>query len=174
MKNRAIISTVFEPHDVYAALETERERRGITWQQVMREINAPFAHTTSRPISRSTVVGMRTKPVAEGDGTLQMLRWLRRSPESFVRGGVAGIQLPVLQPHQILRFDTRKLHTALDERRRERGLTWEGVARDMGGPISASSLMHLSKGGRTGFPHVMWMVRWLDQPTTAFMRATRI
>jgi hypothetical protein len=165
---------VFELHDIYAALDAERERRAITWLQVMREINAPFAQTTSRPISRSTVVEMRTKPVAEGDGALQMLRWLRRSPESFVPGDVSGVQLPVLQPHQILRFDTRRLHAAIDERRRQRGLTWEQVARDMGGPIAASSLMHLSKGGRTGFPHVMWMVRWLGQPSTAFMRATRI
>jgi len=117
---------------------------------------------------------MRTKAVAEGDGTLQMLRWLRRSPESFVRGERSGVQLPVLQPHQILRFDTRRLHAALDERRRQRGLTWEEVAQKIGGPISASSLMHLSKGGRTGFPHVMWMVKWLGQPTTTFMRATRI
>src|SRR5215813_7277276 len=166
-----IIRNVFQLRDVYAALDAERERRGISWQQVMREINAPFEHTTSRPISRSTVVGMRTKPVAEGDGTLQMLRWLRRSPESFVRGEGSGVLLPVLQPHQILRFDTRKLHAALDERRREQGLTWGDVAREMGSPISPSSLMHLSKGGRTGFPHVMWMVRWLGQPTTAFMRA---
>jgi len=44
----------------------------------------------------------------------------------------------------------------------------------MGGPIAAASLMHLAKGGRTGFPHVMWIVRWLGQPTTAFMRATRM
>jgi hypothetical protein len=164
---------VFELHHVYAALDAERERRGITWPQVLREINAPFEHTSSRPISRSTVVGMRIKPVAEGDGTLQMLRWLQRSPESLVRGEVSDVQLPVLQPHQILRFDTRRLHAALDERRRERGLTWQEVARDMGGPIAPSSLMHLSKGGRTGFPHVMWMVRWLGRATTAFMRATR-
>jgi hypothetical protein len=114
---------VFELRDLYLAIDAERERRAITWPQVMREINSPFEHTTSRPISRSTVVGMRTRTVAEGDGTLQMLRWLQRSPESFVRGDVSGIQLPALQPHQVLRFDTRKLHAALDERRRERGLT---------------------------------------------------
>ena len=46
-----------------------------------------------------------------------------------------------------------------------------GVARQVGG-FSPGMLTNPAKGGRTGFPGVMRMVRWLDQPAAAFIRAS--
>src|SRR3954469_142534 len=111
---------------LYAALDAERQARGMSWQQVVREINALFALMPARPISPSTVTGMRSRAAIDGDGVLQMLHWLKRSPESFVPGDqqAAGetATLPDLGPHQILRFDTRKLYAALDAQRIARGM----------------------------------------------------
>lgn len=66
----------FDLAGVYAALDEQRQARGLTWQQTMKEINGSFGRTPNRPTSTSTVTSMRTKAVAEGDGVLQMLRWL--------------------------------------------------------------------------------------------------
>jgi hypothetical protein len=58
---------------------------------------------------------------------LQVLRWLRRTPESFLAGRnqapAAGEELPEAGPSQILRFDTAAMHAALDAKRREQGMT---------------------------------------------------
>ena len=81
-------------------------------------------------------------------------------------------KLPDLPSGQVLRFDTRKLHAALAARRMGRGLTWQQVANEIGG-MSATSLTHLKKGGRTGFPFVTRMARWLGQPVAHFTRASK-
>jgi len=74
--------------------------------------------------------------------------------------------------HQVLRFDTRRLHGALEAARAAGGLTWAQLATAIGGRISSSSLAHLSEGGRTGFPQVMHMTRWLNASVAQFVRIT--
>jgi hypothetical protein len=159
----------FDVVALYDALDEKRVARGLSWPQLAREIGGPFR------ISPSTLRDMRSRRVVEGDGVLQMLRWLNRTPESFVPGAkgesAAGAGLPVLPARQVLRFDTRKLHAAIDAQRAERGQTWAQVASEIGG-IRASSLMRLSNGGRTAFPDVMRMVRWLGRPAALFTRAS--
>ena len=137
-------------------------------------MSKPFTHNGSRPLAVSTVVGLRTKPRGEGDGILQMLRWLGQTPESFVPGAAtdAGAPLPAVRPEQVLRLHTRRLHAALNIKRTARGLTWARVAEEIGPGVSAGSLMNLSKGGRMGFPHVIRMTRWLDVPLALFVRIT--
>jgi hypothetical protein len=70
-------------------LDAERQKRQLTWSGMVRHISGPFAGRGSRPLALSTVTSLRTKRVAEGDGVLQMLRWLDRAPESFVPGADA-------------------------------------------------------------------------------------
>jgi hypothetical protein len=158
---------------LYASLDAQRQARGLNWAQAVRDINQPYESTTSRPIARSTIVSLRTKRVAEGDGVLAMLRWLDRSPESFVAGrdpAAPDVKLPLIQPDKmILRLDTRKMHAALNAERIRRGLTWEQVAAEVG-RYTAASLTYLSKGGRTGFPDVMSITSWLDRPLAHFVR----
>ncbi len=117
---------------------------------------------------------MRTKAAAEGDGVLAMLRWLNRTPESFVPGHKDSeeidARLPEIPPGKILRFDTRKIHAALDARRIERKLTWAQVAKEAG--TGTSTLTYLSKGTRVAFPGVMRIFRWLGSPAAHFTRAS--
>jgi hypothetical protein len=160
---------------LYGALDAQRQARGLSWRQAVLEMSEPFVRGRSRPLSPSTVVSTRTKAVAEGDGVLQMLRWLNRTPESFIPGHPQAadeeVALPAVGPHQVLRFDTRKLHAALDAQRQVRGMTWRQVADDIVG-VAESSLTHLAKGGRTGFPHVARLAGWLGRPVADFTRIT--
>jgi uncharacterized protein YfiM (DUF2279 family) len=158
---------------LYAALDAQREARGLSWAQAVREINTPFEGSTSRPIAASTITSTRTKLRAEGDGVLQMIRWLNRTPESFIPEFVPteapAFRLPPAGTHQVIRLDTRRLYGALNARRTARGMTWEQVSRDIRG-TTVSTLTHLARGGRTGFPHVVRMTRWLEQPLASFTR----
>jgi len=167
-------STDFDLKALYIALDMQRQSGGLTWQQAMREINRGWDHSPAiRPIARSTVASLRSKTIAEGDGILQMLRWLQRTPESFVPGCAASDsqRLPEVPAHRLLRFDTGRLYAALDAQRTIGGLTWQKVADDLAG-MSVTSLRHLKKGGRTAFPLVTRMASWLNQPVAHFTRVS--
>jgi hypothetical protein len=158
---------------LFEALDAERQARGLSWAQVMRQMKRSD-RGSGRGMSPSTVTGIGTRTSAEGDGVLQMLRWLGRSPETFIPGyegsGRPAALLPDVPPDKILRFDTRKIYAALDAQRVERNLTWDKVAKEA--RVGVSSLTRLSKGGRTGFPGVMRIIGWLNRPVAEFTRAS--
>jgi hypothetical protein len=158
---------------LYAALDAHRLSRGLSWVQAVREMSAPFTQGGSRPLAISTVTGLRTKRVAEGDGVLQMLRWLDRTPESFASAAdsISDSALPSATPNQAIRMDTRALHQALGDARAARSLTWTAVAAEIHG-VTIHTLRGYAKGGRTGFPHVLRVTRWLGRPLAQFTRLT--
>jgi hypothetical protein len=85
-------------------------------------------------------------------------------------GDAEGARLPRVPPQRILRFDTRKLYEVVNELRRERQLSWAETAAEIG--VSAPVVTNLSRGGRTGFPQVMRLVRWLRVPAADFVRVS--
>jgi hypothetical protein len=161
----------FDLSALYNAIDARRQERQMTWSAVAQEINR--YKTTLRPISLSTIKGLQHKAVGEGDGILQMLLWLGRSPESFGRNEITADREPFLLPNvtheQILRWDTRLLFRAVNDQRQKKQLTWSQVSAEIGG-WTPSMLTNLAKGGRTGFPRVMRVVRWLGQPAATFTR----
>jgi len=160
----------FDVDALYEALDLQRRARSMSWEQAAQAISGLFRDAPSRPVSPSTLTGMRGRGVLDGDGVLQMLRWLGRAPESFVPGHAGAAPLPDVPPNRILRFDTKLIHAALNARRTERGMTWKEVAGEIRGS-SAASLARLAKGGRTGFPHVVRVAAWLGRPVASLTRA---
>jgi len=164
----------FDLQQLYHALDQRRRERGLTWTDVANEVNR--RRTFRRPIAASTMTGLKAKDRAEGDGVLQMLIWLDRSPESFVAriadADSPRFRLPRLVSGQILRWDTQALFESLDARRRARGLTWADVAAELPG-FTASMLTNLAAGPRIGFPRVMRLVSWLNKPAVTFTRIDR-
>jgi transcriptional regulator with XRE-family HTH domain len=65
----------FDSKALYAALESQRLARGMSWQQVAAEIG----------VSAATIARTRTGGRMEVDGMLAMVSWLRRPVEQFVR-----------------------------------------------------------------------------------------
>lgn len=167
----------FQLAALYHALEERRVAEGLSWEALARAINdRAVVGGSARPhaIAASTVKGLRDKRVAEGDGVLQMLRWLGRTPESFVPGhplaGASEAALPDFGPDRVLRWDVRALHRAVEQRRAERGLTWPQAAREVG--VGPATLAGLAKAQRVGFPDVMRILRWLGRPAAEFTRAS--
>lgn len=160
----------FSLRALYAALDAERRARGLSWAAATREMNGRAERVSAgrHQMSASTVKGVGKRTVAEGDGVLAMLRWLKRTPESFVQGHADGARLPEVPAGKVLRFDTKRMHAALEAQRVARGMIWEEVAKEVG--LGVSSLKYLANGGRTAFPQVMRIVRWLGRPATEFTR----
>lgn len=157
---------------LYAALDQQRRVRGLSWAAVTREINR--FKTGGHSLATSTITGLHNRTVAEGDGILQMLLWLRRTPESFVPGfiGADSERFRLRDPGsgRVLRWDTRALHSAVNAEREVRGMTWREIASQIGG-FTPAMLTNLAKGGRIGFPGVMRIVGWLGRPAASFTHA---
>jgi hypothetical protein len=164
----------FDMRALQAALDDNRQARGLTWAELAAEINEPFKHTLSIPVSVGTIRTMTTKRSVTSAVVLQVLRWLRRTPESFLAGRdqapAPNEALPEAGPFQILRFDTPALHAALDAKRRKQGITWNEVANEIHG-FTPAMLTNLAQGPLIGFPRVMALTQWLHRPASDFVRA---
>ena len=163
----------FDIDALYDALDAERLARNLSWTELTMEINEPFQGTPSIPISVSTIRNMRDKRSVTSAVVLQVLRWLGRTPESFLEGRdtvpAAEEALPSAGPSRILRFDTRAMYAALDAERAQRGMTWKQVAKELPG-FTENMLRNLATGPLIGFPRVMMIPQWLGRPAASFVR----
>jgi hypothetical protein len=69
------VSVRFDAKGLYAALDRQREVRGLTWTQVGAAIG----------VSPATITRTRAGGRLEVDGMLAMVRWLGVPVETFVR-----------------------------------------------------------------------------------------
>lgn len=164
----------FDMRAFHAELDAQRRARGLSWTQLAAEINRPFESTPSIPINPATLRDMLKKRSVTSAVVLQVLRWLRRSPESFLsdpaRRASPDEQLPETRLDRVLRLDTRAIYDALQQERLRRGLTWQQVADELPG-FTPSMLTNLANGPLIGFPRVMTITQWLGQPAAVFVRA---
>jgi len=165
----------FDIAALHTALDARRDERGLSWKAVAHEINRTDSRDDVHPISSSTISGLKTKRWGvEGDGVLQMLLWLDRTPESFVPGHPgathADARLKRVNAGKILRFDVPLIYATLDAQRLAQNLTWNEVAAEIGGLYTAATLKNMRKQQRTSFPHIMRLSRWLHCPAAALTR----
>jgi hypothetical protein len=163
----------FDLGALYVALDAQRLAHGLSWQGAAREINRSFEQvTTARPLSASTMTGIRQRASAEGNCVLLMLEWLGRTPESFMPNHPAPTTtetvLPSTATDRILRWDPPKLHAALDAARQARDMTWRQVAAEIGG-VTPAMLTGLAGARHLSFPRVMRLVTWLGLPAASFI-----
>jgi hypothetical protein len=147
----------------HAALDVARQTRGLNWAELAAETNRPFEGTASIPIHPETLRDMLAKRSVTSAVVLQALAWLGRRPESFLTGPptVPRTPLPESGPGQVLRFDTRALHSALNAQCQTRRLTWTQVAAKLPGltttmrrrPPPAWCRPHNAQHGRAGSHH---------------------
>jgi len=170
-----IPDTDFDVAALHSAIDSRRIERNMSWKAVAQEVSRTGERLGLHPISPSTISGLKNKRWGvEGDGVLQMLIWLDRTPESFVAGHPGAhhpaARLPHVSKTQILRFDVPLIFSKLEAVRSARGLSWAQVAQEIGGRATAEGLRNLKNAQRTAFPQVMRMVRWLRCPAAALTR----
>jgi hypothetical protein len=165
----------FDIAALHSAIDDRRRERQISWATVAREVSRSGDRRDVHPVSPSTISGLKNKRWGvEGDGVLQMLLWLDRSPESFVAGHPGAdhpdAQLPRVDGERILRFDVPLIYAKLETVRSSRGLTWTQVAGEVGGSFGPERLRVTRRQQRTTFPQVMRLARWLRCPAAALTR----
>lgn len=156
------------------ALDARRLRAGLTWYELADELWDQSVELNARrgdhPLCGGAVGRMRARGATSCQYALFMLRWLGRSPEDFLAGPGADVgdtRLPAAGPDARLRWDLPELHAALDERRRERGLTWTGLGAELG--CSPSRLTNLRTARLADLDLAMRITQWLGRPAAAFI-----
>ncbi len=166
----------FDVASLFAALDTQRQARGLSWSGVARECweQSHLLNDLRRdhPISPATLTNIAKRQNTSCQHALFVLRWLGRSPESFVVGAKHEAPLPSAGPDRRLRWNLRALHAALDEQRRDRRLTWAELAREL--DCTPSQLTGLrSARFATGMRLAMRIVGWLERSAADFVYVAR-
>jgi hypothetical protein len=168
-------SNDFDALALYRTMDQQRVQRGLTWRQVADEIWGLSVDLNRRradhPISPSTITGIAKRGDTTCQHALFFLRWLGRSPESFLvrpPDDETYARLPAAGPDKRLRWDLSALYDALNDRRVERHATWRELARE----IRCSE--HQLTGVRTAkyaiaMTLAMRIVLWLEQPAATFI-----
>lgn len=170
----------FDAGALFQALDARRAELGLSWPGVADQIWQLSADLNSRrssdhPISPSTLTGMARNPRTSCQHALFMLRWLRRSPESFLAGGPgddARFALPAADPDRRLRWALKLLYASMDEKRRQEGLTWPALAALLGCTPSQLTGLRTAKFA-TGMDVAMRIVQWLGRPAADFVYPAR-
>ena len=91
MTTRSFVA--FDAVALYDALEYQRLERGLTWQGVANQVwdlsSVLNAQRGDHPLSVSTIKNLGLRRATSCQHALFLLRWLDRTPESFLKGGVA-------------------------------------------------------------------------------------
>ena len=169
---------VFDGSALVAVLEAQRAERRLDWNALADELWQQSAALNAQLADHSLCPGALVRTARRGTMSCQyaliLLRWIRRAPEEFLVGPVADVgdtRLPDAGPHRRLRWDLPQLHAALDERRRERGLTWAALAAEL--DCTPSRLTNLRKARIADMDLTMRVTQWLGQPATRFVHPAK-
>jgi hypothetical protein len=170
-----------QPFDVmalYLALDDKRTKLGISWQTVAKQLWELSSELNDRrrdhPISPSTLTNMASNPRISCQHALFMLRWLERTPESFLKHATADEErfaLPVVGPDRRLRWGLKLLYASMDEKRRQDGVTWSALAVVLGCSPNQLTALRTAKFA-TGMDLAMRIVQWIGRPAADFVYAS--
>ena len=152
---------------IFAPITTPRTAAEI-WE-LSAELNV--RRPTDHPMSASTIKGLSEGGDSSCQHALFMLRWLGKSPESFLRGGgtvPTPESLPDCGPDRRLRWDLRRTYAALDTARRDRDLTWPQLARELRCTPSQLTGIRTARFA-IGMGLAMRIVQWLGRPAADFV-----
>jgi plasmid maintenance system antidote protein VapI len=169
---------VIRPFDnaaLHAALDEKRTALGLSWQRVAAQMWEQSADLNGRrhdhPISPSTLTNVSRSQRTSCQHALFMLRWLGRAPESFLQGApTAGdrFDLPAADQEHRLRWALKLLYAAMDEKRRQGGLTWTALATTLGCSPGQLTGLRTAKYATT-MDLAVRITQWLGRPAADFV-----
>jgi len=169
---------VFDFAAFFAAFDTKRRERGLGWYEFADELwqqsSELNAQRTDHPLCGGAVSRLGARGATSCQYALFMLRWLGRAPEEFLTGSVVDVgnaQLAQPGPDSRLRWDLNQLYIALNEQRQACGLTWSGLARELG--CTPSRLTNLRTARIADMDLTMRVTQWLGKPAAEFIHAAQ-
>jgi hypothetical protein len=173
----------FDGRALHAALDSQRQAEGLSWSGAAAAIWSMAAALNAardarglanHPISPSTLQNLGKRGDTSCQHALFFLRWLQRTPESFLRGAAldAGRPLPACGADRRPRWDLKALHAGLNDARVSRGATWAQTAAEL--RCQPGQLTGL-KSARyaTGMGLAMRITQWVARPAAEFMYVAR-
>ena len=166
----------FDTDALYRALDAERVRRGMSWNNVAKEIwelspEVIKQRPDDHPFSATTIRSMKEKHRTSCQHALFMMRWLNMAPECFLKEPpveAGNIILPDGGTGKRPRWSLKRLYLALDAKRQAEGKTWAGTAAILG--CSANQLTGLRTAKfATNIDLAMRIVQWTNKRSTDFM-----
>jgi hypothetical protein len=168
----------FDCGALFSALDSQRCDRGLGWYDLADELWQQScglnAQRADHPICGGAIQRLRTRGATSCQYALFMLRWLHRAPEDFLVGRVVDVgdcRLPSAGADYRLRWELGQLHAALNDRRRDRGLTWVELARELN--CTPSRLTNLRTARLADMSLAMRVTQWLAQPAAVFIHPAR-
>lgn len=166
---------VFDCVALFDALDAERRERGLGWYDLADELweqseDLNAQRSGDHPLCGGAVQRIRERGTTSCQYALYMLRWLGRAPEDFLTGpvlDVGDVRLPEAGPDRRLRWDLKRLHTVLNERRRQQGLTWADLAVEL--DCTPARLTNLRTARQADMGLALRVTQWLRQPAAAFV-----
>ena len=169
---------VFDCDALFGALDAQRRARGLGWYDLAEEMWQQSADLNAsrddHPLCGGAVQRLEQRGAVSCQYALFMLRWLDRAPESFLTGPVVDVgevRLPEAGAEHRLRWDLPELHAALNDERRERGLTWARLAEALG--CTPARLTNLRTARLADMGLAMRLTQWLGRPAAAFIHPAR-
>ena len=169
----------FDIGALYSALDLKRVELGLSWRGVADQLWELSSELNDRrrdhPISPSTLTNLAKNPTTSCQHALFMLRWLGRTPESFLEamtGDDEGFALPAAGTDRRLRWALKLLYATMDEKRRADGLTWPGLAAILGCSPNQLTGLRTAKFA-TGMDLAMRIVQWIGRPAADFVYPAR-
>jgi len=166
---------VFDGDALISALDAQRAEHDLGWTALADELWQQSAALNAELADHSLCPGALVRTAKRGTMSCQyaliLLRWIRRAPEEFLSGPVVDVgdaRLPEAGTDTRLRWDLPQLHAALDQRRRERHLTWAALAGELG--CTPSRLTNLRTARLADMDLTMRITQWLGQPAARFVR----
>jgi hypothetical protein len=160
----------------FGAFDAERRNRRLGWYEFAAELWQQSSELNAQRMDHPLCGGAVSRLGARGATSCQyalfMLRWLGRAPEEFLTGpaiDVGNLQLPEPGPDSRLRWNLNQLHTALNEQRHQRGLTWSELAQELG--CTPSRLTNLRTARTADMGLTMRVTQWLGRPAAEFIHA---
>lgn len=169
---------VFDCGALMKALDAQRAECELGWNALADELWLQSADLNAELSDHCLCPGALIRTVTRGAMSCQyaliILRWINRAPEDFLTGpvvDVGDVRLPAAGPDRRLRWDLSELHTALDARRRDRGLTWVALGTELN--CTPSRLTNLRTARLADMDLTMRTTQWLERPAAAFVHPAR-
>jgi hypothetical protein len=168
----------FDGNALISALDAQRADRGLGWTALADELTQQSAELNAELSDSSMCPGALVRTARRGTMSCQyaliLLRWIGRAPEDFLTGpvvDVGDVRLPEAGTDSRLRWDLSRVHAALNERRRERRLTWAELAEEL--DCTPSRLTNLRTARLADMDLAMRITQWLGRPAAHFVSAAR-
>jgi hypothetical protein len=165
----------FDGEALIRALDDQRQARALTWNLLAVELWAQSSELNERLGGDALCPGALYRTSLRGTMTghyaLPLLRWLGRPPEDFLDGPsvVPAEALPAPGADLRLRWDLAAVFAVLDARRREVGLTWAALGRELG--CSPARLTNLRTARLADMGLTMLVTQWVGVPAARFVVA---